>query len=131
MLDITNLLLEKRRDMCEYIQVVTTTEHRDDAEAIARMLVEERLAACVQIVGPITSVYRWQGKIETAQEWQCLAKSRRDLFVRIQAAIKRLHPYQVPEIIAVPMLDGSAEYLAWLENNVGEREQGRVMKDEG
>jgi periplasmic divalent cation tolerance protein len=104
--------------MCEYIQVVTTTEHRDDAEAIARMLIEERLAACVQIVGPITSIYRWQGKIETTQEWQCQAKSRRDLYDRIEVAIKRVHPYEVPEIIVIPILAANIEYLSWLEKNV-------------
>ena len=102
--------------MDEYIEVVTTTEKREDAEKIARSLVEERLAACVQIVGPIMSVYRWQGKIETAEEWQCRAKSRRDLFERIEEEIKRLHPYQVPEIIALPIEAGSADYLAWLDD---------------
>ncbi len=66
--------------MSDYIQVVTTTERREDAERIARALVEQRLAACAQVSGPITSTYRWQGEIETAQEWQCRAKSRRDLF---------------------------------------------------
>jgi periplasmic divalent cation tolerance protein len=106
--------------MTDYIQVVTTTEHRRDAEAIAQALVESRLAACVQIVGPITSIYRWQGKIETAEEWQCLAKSRRDLFDRIEAAIRRLHPYQVPEIIALPIVAGGMDYLNWLEEAVEE-----------
>ena len=71
--------------MPDYIQVVTTTEHREDADRIARTLVEERLAACVQVVGPISSTYRWRGAIETAQEWQCWAKSRRDLYDRDRA----------------------------------------------
>lgn len=102
----------------EYIQVVTTTEHREDAERIARALVEERLAACVQVVGPITSTYRWRGAVETAQEWQCWAKSRRDLYDAIEQAIGRLHPYEVPEILAVPILAGSAGYLAWLDEQV-------------
>ena len=92
----------------DYIQVVTTTERREDAERIARELVESRLAACVQIVGPITSTYRWQGKIEMAEEWQCWTKSRRDLYDAIEQAIRRLHPYEVPEILAVPVLAGSA-----------------------
>lgn len=106
--------------MPDYIQVVTTTEHRDDAQTIGRALVEERLAGCVQIIGPITSIYRWQGKINTAQEWQCWAKSRRELYDRIEAAIRRLHPYQVPEILAVAVTAGSADYLAWLEEEVRE-----------
>jgi periplasmic divalent cation tolerance protein len=101
--------------MSDYIQVVTTTERREDAERIARTLVEERLAACVQVTGPITSTYHWQGKIETAQEWQCWAKSRRVLYEQIEQVIRRLHPYELPEIIALPIVAASADYLAWLE----------------
>jgi periplasmic divalent cation tolerance protein len=104
--------------MAEYIQVVTTTDHREDAELIARELVEERLAACVQVIGPISSTYRWRGEIQTAQEWQCWVKSRRDLYAQIEEAIRRLHPYEVPEILAVPVLAGSASYLAWLDGEV-------------
>jgi periplasmic divalent cation tolerance protein len=101
--------------MPEYIQVLTTVEHREDAERIARALVEQRLAACAQIVGPVASIYRWHGRIETAQEWQCWAKSRRDLYGQIEQAIRSLHPYEVPEILALPVLAGSAAYLAWVE----------------
>jgi periplasmic divalent cation tolerance protein len=104
--------------MTDYIQVVTTTEHREDAERIARALVEQRLAACVQVTGPIASTYRWRGQIETAGEWQCWAKSRRDLYDEIEQAIRGLHPYEVPEILAMPILAGSGEYLAWLESEV-------------
>jgi periplasmic divalent cation tolerance protein len=104
--------------MPNYIQVVTTVEHREDAERIGRALVQERLAACVQVVGPISSTYRWQGKIETAQEWQCWAKTRRELYDEIERAIRKLHPYQVPEILALPVLAGSADYLAWLDGEV-------------
>jgi periplasmic divalent cation tolerance protein len=101
--------------MPDYIQVVTTTDKREDAERIARELVEQRLAACVQLVGPISSIYRWQGQIETAQEWQCWAKTRRDLYDAVEQAIRVLHPYEVPEILAVPIVAGSAAYLEWLE----------------
>ena len=101
-----------------YIQVVTTTERQEDAEMIARALIDQRLAACVQIVGPITSVYRWEGRVETSREWQCWAKSRSDFYGRIEAAIRRLHPYQVPEILAVPVLAGNPSYLAWLDKEV-------------
>jgi periplasmic divalent cation tolerance protein len=104
--------------MSEYIEVLTTTERREDAERIARELVERRLVACVQISGPIESTYRWQGKIETAEEWQCRAKTRGDLFDRIEQAIRQLHPYEVPEILAIPILSGSADYLAWLDSEV-------------
>jgi len=101
--------------MPTYIQVVTTTARREEAERIACELVEVRLAACVQIVGPITSTYRWQGKIETGEEWQCWAKTRGELFARVEEAIRRIHPYEVPEILAVPVVAGSAGYLAWLD----------------
>ncbi len=101
--------------MSTYIQVVTTTARREEAERIARELVESRLAACVQIVGPITSTYHWLGKIETSEEWQCLAKTRSDLFARAEEAILRIHSYEVPEILAVPVIAGSASYLAWLD----------------
>lgn len=107
--------------MTEYIQVVTTTEREEDAARIARALVERRLAACVQVLGPVTSTYRWQGAIETAREWQCWAKSRRGLFEQIADAIRQIHPYEVPEILAVPIVAGGEDYLAWLE---AETQQG-------
>ena len=104
--------------MNDYIQVVTTTEHQEDARRIADLLVEKRLAACAQIVGPITSVYRWQGKVETAQEWQCQIKTRRELFGALAEAIRTAHPYEVPEIVAVPFTAGSRDYLGWLRDEL-------------
>ncbi len=104
--------------MPDYIQVMTTTASREDAERIAEALVAERLAACVQVLGPITSTYRWQGAIETAQEWLCLAKSRGELYEKIEEAIRRLHPYEVPEILALPVVAGSGAYLAWLDGEL-------------
>ena len=98
-----------------YIQVVTTTARREEAQRIARELVEARLAACVQIVGPIASTYRWQGKVENDEEWQCWVKTRSELYAQVEEAIRRIHPYEVPEIIAVPVVAGSANYLAWLD----------------
>jgi periplasmic divalent cation tolerance protein len=98
-----------------YIEVVTTTETLDDARAIGRALVDARLAACAQIVGPVTSIYRWQGEVNTAQEWQCRAKTRRELFDQVEKTIRRLHPYQLPEIIVVDLSGGSGDYLAWLD----------------
>jgi periplasmic divalent cation tolerance protein len=96
------------------IQIVTTMEKRAEAEKIAGMLIEKRLAACVQIVGPILSAYRWKENIESAEEWQCLIKTRAGLYGDVEAVIKANHPYEVPEIIAFPILQGSREYLAWL-----------------
>ena len=105
-------------DMPSFIQVVTTTEKKEDAERIAACLVEKRLAACVQIAGPITSLYRWKGKIEKAQEWQCWIKSKEALYKEIEKAIKSVHPYEVPEIIAIPIVTGNRDYLEWLESEV-------------
>ena len=102
-----------------YIQVMTTTATPEDAERIAQALVERRQAACVQIVGPIRSIYHWQGNVENGREWLCLAKSRQDLYPQIEATIRSLHPYEVPEILALPVTAGSASYLAWLEQAVG------------
>ncbi len=102
--------------MGTYIQVMTTTDKREDAEGIAQALVEARLAGCVQILGPLTSVYRWQGKIERAEEWLCLVKSREALYGAIEAAIRSRHPYETPEIIALPITAGSRDYLDWLSS---------------
>jgi periplasmic divalent cation tolerance protein len=100
--------------MTDTIQVITTTGSREDAARVARALVEARLAACVQVIGPITSTYWWQGAIEEAAEYLCLAKTRRDRFAAVEAAIRAVHPYDVPEVLAVPVEAGSAAYLAWL-----------------
>lgn len=104
--------------MGEHIEVVTTTADQDDARRIARALVEARLAACVQIRGPIESTYRWKGQIETAQEWQCVAKTRRELFDRVEQTIRQLHPYEVPEILALEIVDASPAYRKWLDGEV-------------
>jgi len=108
--------------MADYIQVLTTTEHEEDAARIARTLVEARLAACVQVLGPITSTYRWKDAIETSREWQCVAKSRAERFARIEEAIRGVHPYEVPEILAVPITAGSRAYLEWLDAELEEAE---------
>jgi periplasmic divalent cation tolerance protein len=101
--------------MAEYLQIITTTEKRTESERIARVLIEGSLAACVQIVGPITSTYSWKGRIETAEEWQCLIKTRTDLFGKVERSIKSVHSYETPEIIALPIKAGSREYLDWME----------------
>lgn len=104
--------------MKTFIQVMTATDKREDAERIARSLVEMRLAGCVQIVGPVTSIYRWKGRIETAGEWLCLIKSREDLYGAIEQAIRSIHPYETPEIIASPVTAGSRDYLDWLRSEL-------------
>lgn len=100
------------------IQVLTTTGSREDADRIARSLVDERLAACVQVLGPITSTYRWQGAIEHGEEWLCLIKSHSDNYAELEQAIRRVHPYQVPEILAMPVVAGSQSYLEWLRGEL-------------
>ena len=107
--------------MEEYIQVITTTTRQEEAVRIATTLVEKKLAACVQVLGPMTSVYRWQGKVEQAEEWQCLIKSRMDLFPDVERNIKALHPYEIPEIIATPLAGGSEDYLRWLSDELEAR----------
>src|SRR5918998_2653375 len=98
---------------------MTTTDVRADAERLARDLVEERLAACAQVLGPISSTYRWRGATERATEWYCHLKTTAARLPALQARITELHPYEVPEIIALPILDGNAEYLRWIEQTVG------------
>jgi periplasmic divalent cation tolerance protein len=102
--------------MKDYIQVVTTTETETDAQTVARAVVEQRLAGCAQVVGPITSVFWWQGQIEKAEEWLCLIKSRHDLYPALEQAIVAVHPYDVPEILAIPVTAGSRDYLEWLDS---------------
>jgi periplasmic divalent cation tolerance protein len=106
--------------MSEFLQITTTTGARHDAERIAAELVERRLAACVQISGPIQSTYRWRDAVETAEEWLCTAKTSREQFAEIQAVVKRLHPYAVPELIGTPIVEGSEAYLTWLGEQLGD-----------
>lgn len=104
--------------MKTYIQISTTTETKEQAQKIAQYLVKHNLAACVQVTGPIESTYRWKGKIETANEWLCLIKTGEDLFDKIETAIKKLHSYETPEIVAVPIINGSKEYLQWIDDEL-------------
>ena len=101
--------------MTEFIQVTTATDKREDAESISKAIVENRLAACVQISGPITSIYRWKKKMMKTEEWLLTMKTRKGLYPKLEQAIKNFHPYEVPEIIAVPIIAGSKNYLAWVE----------------
>jgi periplasmic divalent cation tolerance protein len=103
--------------MTPYIQVVTTVADRASAEQLAALLLDQRLAACIQIV-PCTALYRWQGAIEQGEEMVCTIKSRRDLFPELCRAIRANHAYQVPEILALPVIAGSESYLLWLEQEL-------------
>ncbi|NPV05288.1 MAG: divalent-cation tolerance protein CutA [Syntrophaceae bacterium] len=106
--------------MGDFIQVTTTAPSREEAERIARSLVERRLAACVQVAGPIESHYRWKGTLERSTEWLCLIKTRRANYAAVEAAIRAGHPYEVPEIVACPIEAGSEPYLAWLSAETAE-----------
>ena len=96
------------------IQIVTTVGGKEEAERIGRYLVENRLASCAQIVGPIKSIYRWKGKVEEADEWQCIIKSRRSYYGKIEEEIKRLHSYELPEITALDLNYALTEYADWI-----------------
>ncbi len=102
--------------MSDFIQVVTTVEHEEDGARLAHLAVGEGLAACVQIAGPILSVYRWQGEIEQANEYQVVLKSRMALFAQLEKLLVASHPYDVPEIIATPLVACGALYEQWLED---------------
>jgi len=106
--------------MTDAIQVITTLPSREAAQRLADALVERRLAACVQVAGPVSSTYRWQGQVETAEEFVCLIKTRQGRYPALEAAILELHPYDVPEVLAVPVVAGHRAYLDWLANEVSE-----------
>lgn len=104
--------------MTGFIQVVTTTTTKEDAQRIAGAVVAQRLAGCVQVIGPITSTYWWEGKIEMAEEWLCLIKSTENVYGRLEKAIRDVHSYEVPEILAVPVAAGSRRCLDWLGGEI-------------
>lgn len=110
--------------MDRYIQVFTTISNKDGASKISKALIGKRLAACVQISGPIKSVYRWKGKVETAKEWVCIIKTRKSLYKKVEKIIKAMHPYEIPEIIVTPIAQGSRDYLKWLSNETKEPASG-------
>jgi periplasmic divalent cation tolerance protein len=98
----------------EFIQVLTTTPTKAMAETIADALVQERVAACVQVLGPISSVYSWKGQVERAQEWLVFIKAKATDFQRVEQTIRTNHSHEVPEIIALPVQAGGEDYLEWL-----------------
>lgn len=113
-----NAKMSQTADGTGAIQVMTTVDSSEAAQEIAEGLVGARLAACVQVIGPMTSTYRWQGAVEVSTEWLCLIKSRAELYPELEAALRDLHPYDVPEILALPVVAGAAPYLDWLSGQV-------------
>ncbi len=105
--------------MTDKIIVLSTCASQQEAEKIAKLLVESRLAACVNILPGIRSVYHWQGKIQDEAEILLLIKSRRPLFEQLQKTLASVHSYEVPEIIAIPIVEGALSYLQWLSRETG------------
>ncbi|MCG8568874.1 MAG: divalent-cation tolerance protein CutA [Spirochaetes bacterium] len=104
--------------MSQFIQVTTTVNDKNTASKIASRLVSKKKAACVQISNEITSLYWWQGKVEEETEYYCHIKTSQALFAEVSTIIKEIHPYEVPEIIAVPLVNISPEYESWLSQSL-------------
>jgi len=109
--------------MTDKIVVLSTCASEDEAERLARSMVEQRLAACVNVVPRIRSYYRWKGAIESAEEFLLVIKSSRERMAELRAALEKEHSYEVPEVLVLPVIDGAANYLNWLQANL-ERETG-------
>lgn len=105
----------------DVVIVTTTWPTEADAARAAETVVAERLAACAQVTGPIRSVFRWEGKVDRATEWYCHLKTTAERYPALEARLRALHPYEVPEIVAVPVVAGRAGYLAWVREQVRER----------
>jgi len=101
----------------EFVVVLVTTPNAEEGARLGRTLVEERLAACANVLGPIRSIYRWQGAVEEADEHLVLLKARGADVAALEARVRTLHSYDVPEVIALPVTAGSAPYLAWLADS--------------
>jgi periplasmic divalent cation tolerance protein len=100
--------------MTEMVLVLTTVAAAGDGESIARTLVEERLAACVNLHGPMTSAYRWRGAVEVEPERQLVIKTTRARMPALRARLAALHPYTLPELVVIPVIEGSQDYLDWV-----------------
>jgi periplasmic divalent cation tolerance protein len=102
--------------MTDIVQLTTTVDSKSRAIQLAETMVTERLAACAQVQGPIESVYRWQEKIDGATEWYCHFKTTKLLVERLRTRVVKLHPYDLPEVIVVPIVDGHPPYMDWVES---------------
>ncbi len=100
----------------DYIIVLVTTASKQEAEKIADHLLNDKLIACANIIGPITSIFQWSGNLDRTQEHLVLMKTKRDLFERLTEAVTMIHSYKVPEILALPIVEGSRTYLDWLQS---------------
>lgn len=109
--------------MTDKIVVLVTAGNLRESRKIARRLVESRLAACVNITQPIRSIYRWKGKVANDREFLLFIKTTRELFEEVKTAVTRSHSYTTPEIISLPIIDGSPDYLQWIEESVKNSEE--------
>jgi periplasmic divalent cation tolerance protein len=107
--------------MTDKIVVLSTCATEEEAEKLARSLLEARLAACVSVVPRIRSFYRWKGAVESADECLLLIKSSRDLFGQLSETLRKMHSYEVPELLALPVVEGAANYLTWMRANLLDR----------
>jgi periplasmic divalent cation tolerance protein len=109
--------------MTDKIVVLSTCANEADAGRVGRALVEARLAACVSVIPGLRSYYKWQGALETSDEVLLLIKSSRELFPQIKVEMEKIHPYEIPEILAIPVVEGAENYLDWMSANLrGESE---------
>jgi periplasmic divalent cation tolerance protein len=99
----------------ESIVVLVTCGSEEEAVKVAHSLVEERLAACVNLISPVRSIYRWEGKIWDEKEWILIIKTQKERYEELENKVKSLHSYSVPEIIGLPIVEGSSSYLGWLK----------------
>ena len=104
--------------MSHYLVVIMTTSTKREATKIIQCLLEERLIACANIIGPVSSLFWWKDKIDEATEFLVLMKSSRKLFDKLSKRVKEIHSYEVPEVLALPILKGLPSYLSWLEANL-------------
>ena len=103
--------------MVQAVVVLVTCGSEEEAVKIAHSLVEERLAACVNFISPVRSIYRWEGKIWDEKEWLLIIKTQKDRFEDLEKKVKSLHSYSVPEIVSLPIVEGSSSYLDWISEN--------------
>jgi periplasmic divalent cation tolerance protein len=109
----------------QFILVLTATGSRDEAQTIADAAVDKQVAAAVQVLGPVTSTYRWNDKKERSEEWLCLLKTSQDLYEELESLIRGMHSYEVPGIVALPIVAGSTEYFAWYEEGLKKQETAK------
>jgi periplasmic divalent cation tolerance protein len=105
--------------MTEKIIVLSTCGSEEEARRVARSLVETRMAACVNILPAVQSIYHWQGAIQEDREWMLIIKSTRRLFEQLCAELRKVHSYEIPEALAIPVIDGHQDYLDWIDREIG------------